>query len=187
MVSPLAQPVGGVGGQRGLPALPTQPCSFPLLSHKWGEKVMGLLQNLPSPAFSFTDAHSLWYNFPVDLHPSAGEPWCVAQGQVDWNVFLSYDCGGAMIQSTSPLGEEVKTMNTWETQRETLRDIGDFLKGQLPDVIPEKHMARGEFNSVQFSHSVMSHSLRPHELQHARLPCPSQTPKACSNSCLLSR
>ena len=39
---------------------------------------------------------------------------------------------------------------------------------------------------VQFSHSVMSDSLQPHELQHARLPCPSPTPRACSDSCLLS-
>ena len=31
-------------------------------------------------------------------------------------------------------------------------------------------------SSVQFSHSVMSDSLRPHELQHARPPCPSPTP-----------
>ena len=30
----------------------------------------------------------------------------------------------------------------------------------------------------------MSDSLRPHALQHARLPCPSPTPRACSNSCL---
>ena len=37
--------------------------------------------------------------------------------------------------------------------------------------------------SVQFSHSVMSDSLRPHELQHAKPPCPSPTPGACSNSC----
>ena len=37
--------------------------------------------------------------------------------------------------------------------------------------------------SVQFSHSVVSDSLRPHGLQHARLPCPSPTPGACSNSC----
>ena len=37
--------------------------------------------------------------------------------------------------------------------------------------------------SVQFSHSVVSNSLRPHGLQHARLPCPSPTPGACSNSC----
>ena len=35
--------------------------------------------------------------------------------------------------------------------------------------------------------SVMSNSLRPHELQHARLPCPSPSPRACSNSCPLSR
>ena len=39
------------------------------------------------------------------------------------------------------------------------------------------------FNSVQFSHSVMSDSLQPHGLQHPRLPCPSPTPRACSNSC----
>ena len=38
-------------------------------------------------------------------------------------------------------------------------------------------------HSVQFSCSVMSNSLRPHGLQHARLPCPSPTPGACSNSC----
>jgi len=37
--------------------------------------------------------------------------------------------------------------------------------------------------SFQFSHSVMSDSLRPHGLQHARLPCPSPTPRAYSNSC----
>ena len=43
------------------------------------------------------------------------------------------------------------------------------------------------FSSAQFSHSVMSNSLWPHELQHARLPCPSPTPRACSNSCPLSR
>ena len=40
--------------------------------------------------------------------------------------------------------------------------------------------------SVQFSCSVMSSSLEPHELQHARLPCPSPTPGVYSNSCPLS-
>ena len=37
-----------------------------------------------------------------------------------------------------------------------------------------------------FSHSVVSDSLRPHRLQHARLPCPSPSPRAYSNSCPLS-
>ena len=36
--------------------------------------------------------------------------------------------------------------------------------------------------SVQFSRSVVSDSLRPHELQHARPPCPSPTPGVHSNS-----
>ena len=39
------------------------------------------------------------------------------------------------------------------------------------------------FFFVQFSRSVVSDSLRPHGLQHTRLPCPSATPRAYSNSC----
>ena len=38
-----------------------------------------------------------------------------------------------------------------------------------------------------FSHFIMFDSLRPHELQHARLPCPSPYPRVCSNSCPLSQ
>ena len=41
--------------------------------------------------------------------------------------------------------------------------------------------------SVQFSRSVVSDSLRPHESQHARPPCPSPTPGVHSDSCALSR
>ena len=47
---------------------------------------------------------------------------------------------------------------------------------------PEAH-----FSSVQFSPSVMSNSLRPHGLQQTRLPCPSLSPRVCSNSCPLSQ
>ena len=39
-------------------------------------------------------------------------------------------------------------------------------------------MASGPISSVQFSRSIVSDSLRPHGLQHARLPCPSSTPHA---------
>ena len=38
-----------------------------------------------------------------------------------------------------------------------------------------------------FSRSVMSNSWWPYALQHARLPCPSPSPRACSNSCPLSQ
>ena len=40
-----------------------------------------------------------------------------------------------------------------------------------------------QFSSIQFSHLVVSDSLRPHESQHARPPCPSPTPGVHSNSC----
>ena len=46
-------------------------------------------------------------------------------------------------------------------------------------------MYNGIFSSVQFSHSVVSDSLRPHGLQHTRLPCPSLSPGVCSKSCPL--
>ena len=42
------------------------------------------------------------------------------------------------------------------------------------------------FSSVHFSRSVVSHCLQPHRLQYTRLPCPSPTPRAYSNSCPLS-
>ena len=42
-------------------------------------------------------------------------------------------------------------------------------------------------NELLFSCSVLSDSLWPRELQHARLPCPSPTPRVCSDSCPLSQ
>ena len=49
------------------------------------------------------------------------------------------------------------------------------------------HQLYIQFSSVQFSHSVMSESLRPYESQHARPPCPSPTPGVHPNSCQSSR
>ena len=46
-----------------------------------------------------------------------------------------------------------------------------------------KLKCKEEFSSVQFSRSVVSDSLQPHESQHARPPCPSPTPGVHSDSC----
>ena len=43
-----------------------------------------------------------------------------------------------------------------------------------------------DFKLLLFHYSVVSDSLWPHELQHLRIPCPSPSPGACSNSCSLS-
>ena len=58
-------------------------------------------------------------------------------------------------------------------------------KGQLNKSLIRLHQVQWIFkiSSVQFSCSVVSNSLRPHELQHARPPCPSPTSGVYSNSC----
>ena len=56
--------------------------------------------------------------------------------------------------------------------------------GHLPNPeIESASLMSPTFSSVQFSRSVLSNSLRPHELQHARPPCPSPAPGVHSNSC----
>ena len=47
----------------------------------------------------------------------------------------------------------------------------------------DRKVGRGKFSSVQFSCSVVSDSLRPHESQHARPPCASPTPGVYLDSC----
>ena len=95
---------------------------------------------------------------------------------------------------TSPF--QADEMCTWEghksgIRRESLRNCHDFL--QFACLIQKLIFTRKErtclsmsslfSSSVQFSQSVMSNCLRPHGLQHARLPCPS--PRVCSKLMLI--
>ena len=60
---------------------------------------------------------------------------------------------------------------------------GYFELKQTDPADPRIIFSLPQFSSVQFSRSVMSDSLRPHGLQHARLPYPSPTSRIYSNSC----
>ena len=62
-----------------------------------------------------------------------------------------------------------------------------YIQGERNEKLYPNHEGIKEVKSLLFSHSVVSDSLQPHGLQHARLPCPSPTPRACSNSCPLSQ
>ena len=97
-----------------------------------------------------------------------------------------------------------------EFQRIARRDKKAFLSDQCKEIKENKRMRKtrdlfkkmrdikGIFHarmgtikdrndsSVQFSRSVMSDSLRPHELEHAWPPCPSPTPRVHPNPCLSS-
>jgi len=55
------------------------------------------------------------------------------------------------------------------------------------DWATDKCIYKRVYDSVQFSCSVTSNSLQPHEPEHARPPCPSPTPKVHPNPCPLSR
>jgi len=94
-------------------------------------------------------------------------------------------------------------ITSWQIGGETMETVRDFLFGgskitvdgdcshEIKMVAPWKKSfdQHHQFSSVQFSHSVqfsrsvVSNSLRPHESQHARPPCPSPTPGVHSNSC----
>ena len=68
----------------------------------------------------------------------------------------------------------------------TTRDILSYFPKEKQGQI--RNIAQGpwgstKFKAMKFSYSVVSDSLRPHGLQHTRLPCPSLTPGACSNPC----
>ena len=64
-------------------------------------------------------------------------------------------------------------ITSWQVDGETMETVTDCFLGS------QKSLQ----TVTQFSRSVVPNSLRPHRLQHARLPCPSPTPRACSNSC----
>ena len=72
--------------------------------------------------------------------------------------------------------------------RKIMTNLDSILKSR-DNTLPAKIYISSvqSLSSVQFSRSVVSDSLQPHGLQHARLPCSLPTPRACSNSCPLSR
>ena len=80
-------------------------------------------------------------------------------------------------------------ITSWHIDGETMETVTDFIflvskiaaDGDYSHEI-KRHLLLGrksmtDLSSVQFSGSVVSDSLRPHESQHARPPCPSPTPR----------
>ena len=64
---------------------------------------------------------------------------------------------------------------------------GGVFQGTPHRIEGKRCWMRSTEHSVQFSCSVVSYSLRPHEPQHARPPCPSPTPRVHPNPCPLSQ
>ena len=85
----------------------------------------------------------------------------------------------------------LRILNSFTNDRFILYYHNVYILANLGDNLAHIHIytcihIQSVFSSVQFSHSVMSDSLRPHGPQHARPPCPSPTPGVYPNSCPLS-
>ena len=111
--------------------------------------------------------------------------------------------GGTMATLRSPHspGDRGNQTGAWRGQgvpgtgrnpriEESVEDGGAGTWGSLLAILVAWMISLGSsvlFSSVQSSHSVVSNSLRPHESQHARPPCPSPTPGVYANPCPSSR
>ena len=78
----------------------------------------------------------------------------------------------------------MRLSNLPNTPEETLSILFYFIFLHFIFLLP---LSKINWPAVQFSHSVVSDSLRPHGLHHSRPPCPSPTPGVDSNSCPWSR
>ena len=110
--------------------------------------------------------------------PPPKDDWPLLTGCAQWPV----PCGIWMLISDEDFSiltsAEVPCAQNWRAWF--------FPSGWVPATCPLT-ILQHRLSSVQFSRSVVSDSLPPHGLQHARPPCPSPTPGVHSNSCPLSR
>ena len=105
-------------------------------------------------------------------------PWTVATRAPLSMDFSRHKCGGGC--------------HSYFTGASWSKDWIHSFHGLLPDRRILYHDATEEvldtsYQFSQFSRSVVSDSLQPHESQHARPPCPSPTPRVYPNSCPLSQ
>ncbi|XP_047590145.1 UL16-binding protein 1-like [Lutra lutra] len=84
-----------------------------------------------------TDALLLSYNFSITPQARPGQPWCEIQGQVNGNEFLHYACGSRRVRPFGPWGMKLKDTAFWNTQMETLEDLGEELRKKLLDIKAE--------------------------------------------------
>ena len=96
---------------------------------------------------------------------------------------LNFECGSKFLGGKNVF---VSCREDWSRKRHILGHI--FEKASpSSNQLGNLRLQTLQYLLLLFSRSVMSDSLQLHGLQHARLPCPSPSPGACSNSCPLSQ
>ena len=115
---------------------------------------------------------------PTDggVRVGGGERWWLGPGEASWSrrSDLSWSWEIRRLEFSNALLKESLVFTVL---------LFSYLPGVYYTHLSDEISSNIRFSSVQFSHSVMSNSLWPHELQHARPPCPSPTPRVHSDSC----
>ena len=101
--------------------------------------------------------------------------------QTDGQTVADFIFLGSKITADGDCSHEIKKRLL--LRRKVMTNLDSILKSRDITLSTKVRLV----SSVQFSRSVVSDSLRPHELQHARPPCPSPIPGVYSNSCTLSQ
>ncbi|XP_036921985.1 UL16-binding protein 3-like, partial [Sturnira hondurensis] len=105
-----------------------------LLSQRCGRGCFGFFPSNPNPhqCFFFTDPHFLRYEMNIT---SNNQPRCVGQGQMDRVKLLSFDCDNNEVKY---MNNVLKGTETLEDMTQKLEEMGDLMRGKLPDITPEK-------------------------------------------------
>ena len=114
-----------------------------------------------------------WLDVIIDsMDMSLSKRWVMVKDSKDWHAAVR---GVTMLDMTERL-------NNNKTNKQKCGQVFKFHKMKYTYYYI-KFLIMPFISSVQFSHSVGSDSLQPHRLQHVKLPYPSPTPGACSDSC----
>ena len=114
------------------------------------------------------------------LHSVWQQIWKTQQWTQDWkrSVFISIPKKGSAKKCSNHCTIALISHVTKVMLKILETTLQQYMSCELSDV----PAGFSKIRVVQFSHSVLSDSLRPHESQHARPPCPSPTPRVHSNA-----
>jgi len=116
-----------------------------------------------------------WFQIRKGIHQGCILSICL------FNLYAEYIMGNARLDEAQ-VGIKIARRNT-NNLRYTNEHTHGRKRRRTEQPLDESERGVKKLASVQFSRLVVSDSLRPHELQHTRPPCPSPTPGVHSNSC----
>ena len=127
--------------------------------------------------------------YPISFYLSATNCWTKWKKNLRFSVLQdSYRLGQRGVLKTWPVATLHRlTAFLWKKIQQQLKEIWSFCRAQYTLQTLKWLKVLVNHSSVQFSRSVMSDCLWPHELQHARPPCLSPTRRVHPNPCPLSR